>query len=148
MSMQQSEQPIAGAGIDRDPERRPGVPMETEPRPVGHAHWDRPERQRQTVEVFKRATLDQITPVFGTAVPPRGASGAIRRLAYRIPEHRLSHWALLLLGDRVDVLEHRFGRALPILAPLALVGGVALALSGSRRRKRRGILHALGALLD
>jgi hypothetical protein len=62
--------------------------------------------------------------VFGTGQPPRGLSGLLRRAAYRVPEHRASRWALLVAGDRLDVLEHRLARAL-WLAPavLALAGG-------------------------
>jgi hypothetical protein len=44
-----------------------------------------------------------VTPVFGTAQPLHGVSGAIRRLAYRrFSEGRLAHWLLLIVGDRVD----------------------------------------------
>ena len=47
-----------------------------------------------------------MTPVFGTAQPLHGLSGAIRRLAYaRFSEGRLAHWLLLVAGDRVDAWE-------------------------------------------
>src|SRR5947209_1053068 len=92
-------------GIDLPREQRPGVPMETPPRPAGHAHWTRPEPMKSEAMVLKRAELDQLTPVYATSVPPRGLSGIIRRAAYRIPDHRVSHWMLLLLADRVDVVE-------------------------------------------
>jgi hypothetical protein len=49
-----------------------------------------------------------LTPVFGTAQPPRGPSGVLRRAAYRIPEHRALHWLLLVVADRVDVAQHGF----------------------------------------
>lgn len=134
---------IEGAGIDARPERRPGVPMETEPRPIGHAHWDQPSRQRPHVRVLKRANLEQLTPVFGTAQPPRLLSGVLRRIAYRVPEHRVTHWALLLLGDRVDVLEHRLGRLLRVGLPLAAAGVAVLAMApaAGRRRRRRGLFR-------
>jgi hypothetical protein len=74
-------------------------------------------------------------PVFGTAQPPRGLSGALRRRAYAIPEHRARHWALLLLADRVDVVEtwvtERPGPA--AAAATALAGAVVLATCLSRR---------------
>ena len=127
-------QPIFGAGIDRDPARRPGVPMETEPKPAGHAHWQTPQRQEPTAEVLKRANLEQLTPVFGTAQPPKGLSGTMRRMAYRIPEHKLPHWLLLLMADRVDVLEHRLGRALPFVL---MAGGVAALAAMATPRRRR-----------
>jgi hypothetical protein len=63
-------------------------------------------------------------PVFGTAVPPRGLSGAIRLLAYRLPDHYPSHWLLLMLGDRVDSWGLRARRLLPFALPLAVLGVV------------------------
>jgi hypothetical protein len=43
--------------------------------------------------------------VFGTSCPPRGVSGALRKLAYRkFSEADAAHWLLLMAGDRVDSL--------------------------------------------
>lgn len=54
-----------------------------------------------------RIEHEMLTPVFRTAQPPRGVSGAIRRIAYaRYSEARAAHWLLLVLADRVDALEH------------------------------------------
>lgn len=77
----------------------------------------------------KREDLAQLTPVFGTAEPPSGLSGVLRRLAYRIPDHRASHWAALLIADRIDVLEHDPARVVAIAAAAvaAAAGLVALA---------------------
>lgn len=125
---------IRDRGIDAELERRPGVPMETLPHPVVGAHWREPDRQEPTATVLKRREIDRLTPVFGTAQPPRGASGLVRRLAYRIPEHRARRWMLLLVADRVDVLEHRLGRAAPWIAlalPIAAVG-----IAAARRARR------------
>jgi hypothetical protein len=73
--------------------------------------------------------------VFGTARPPRGLSGAVRSLAYRIPQHRASRWLLLLAGDRLDVLESRLARNLWIVpAALGLAAGYALVARASQRR--------------
>ncbi|HEX7091763.1 MAG TPA: hypothetical protein VF192_16610 [Longimicrobiales bacterium] len=105
------EEPGA-VGIDEAPERRPGVPMEAEPETDPGAHWRIPDRQPVRTRHLHRKGLVGLTPVFGTSAPPRGASGLIRRLAYRIPEHRARHWAILMAADRVDVLEGRLGRAL------------------------------------
>ncbi len=112
-------------GYDQALERRPGVPMETVPRVDSGAHWRIPERQRKRTQHYRRRGLRELTPVFGTAQPPRGVSGLMRRLAYRIPEHKARHWMLLLAADRVDVLEGRLGEALarPLrLTPLAGLG--------------------------
>jgi hypothetical protein len=133
------DQKIPGAGIDL--ENRPGDPMETEPRPAGNAHWSAPDKQRATVSVLKRAELDVLTPVFSNAMPPRGLSGMVRRLAYRIPEHRASHWAILLLGDRIDVLEHRAWRGLPLVA--SFLAYRAWGAIRSRRSRRSGWARAL-----
>lgn len=101
-----------GWGIDEAPERRPGVPMEAEPHPAEGARGERPARQHPRVTVLRRRGLAELTPVFGTAQPPRGLSGLLRRGAYRIPEHRARHWLMLMAADRVDVLEDRLGHAL------------------------------------
>jgi hypothetical protein len=90
------------------------------------AHWERPEQQRGT-PVLAASGLRAATPVFGTAQPARGLSGLFRRAAYRIPEHRPARWALLMVGDRIDVLEHRVARGWILLpAAAALVLGYAL----------------------
>jgi hypothetical protein len=96
---------------DASPESRPGVPMEaTEPSPAIGARRAIAEQQGGGSQPV-RAGLEERTPVFGTAQPVRGLSGLIRRRAYRIPEHYGRHWALLMLADRVDVIEGRLGTA-------------------------------------
>lgn len=76
------------------------------------------------------------TPVFGTALPPRGLSGALRTRAYAIPEHRARHWLLLLVADRVDVVEtwvrERGGRE---AAVAGAVGGAILVAAWLARRR-------------
>lgn len=121
-------------GID-SLEQRPGVPMENDP-PVqaGNAHWAIPEKQIDPGNILKRKGLDELTPVFGTAVPPRGISGMLRRAAYNVAEHETSHWALLLIADRVDALEGRVKRALPFALPIVLLGVAGLAIGYAKRR--------------
>lgn len=126
---------------DADPQDRPGVPIY---KPAGtSAPLSRPTlaRQSQTVPVLVGADVGGLTPVFGTAQPPRGLSGAIRRAAYRIPEHRAAHWMLLLLGDRVDVWESRAARN-PVVT-IALIGGAVSAVWQLRRMRRRSYPHRL-----
>src|SRR5215210_5014420 len=94
---------IPGWGADLDPADRPSHPkLRYAPESTG-AHWRFPERQ-PGAEGRERSTEHAfVTPVFGTAQPLHGASGAIRRLAYaRYSEGRLAHWLLLVAGDRVD----------------------------------------------
>jgi hypothetical protein len=43
--------------------------------------------------------------VFGTACPPRGLSGALRDVGYRMSEGRIGRWLTLLLADRVNIVE-------------------------------------------
>lgn len=96
---------IAGWGADRNPADRPAFPMErTPPRDI-HPHWETPEQQRLTVEVLKSTERPDMTPVFGTTVPPRGVSGMLRRAAFRFSENDVRRWMTLLLADRVNMVE-------------------------------------------
>jgi len=76
---------------------------------------------------------------YGTAVPPRGLSGLMRRAAYQIPEHYTSHWLMLMAADRVDVIEHGSGRArlLPLVLPVVAAGAVVALSMRARARERR-----------
>jgi len=97
---------IPGWGADLDPSDRPSVPRERAPAPAPGAHWRIPEQQEQRWPRERSIEHMRLTPVFGTSCPPRGLSGAIRRHAYaRYSEGRAAHWLLLILGDRVDVVE-------------------------------------------
>lgn len=125
-------------GVDLDPAKRPAVPMERTPPRLEGLHWDRPTQQPRTVEVLHSIERPGITPVFGTSAPPKGLSGWIRRRAFRRSESDLRHWMLLLLADRVNVVEglaedvRRSPRARAAAFGLA---GAALALWVLRRRR-------------
>jgi hypothetical protein len=98
-------QRIPGWGVDLNPQDRPAVPKENfNPSGTG-AHWDFPDRQVPRWPREKSSEHQFLTPVFGTSCPPRGLSGAIRRYAYQYSEGRARHWLLLMLADRVDVVE-------------------------------------------
>lgn len=124
---------IPGWGADLKPEKRPGVPMEREPQSADV------EPTRQSGEPSAHSVTMKMTPVFGTTVPPRGLSGAMRTMAYKIPEHKPAHWLMLLMADRVDVMENL---VLDLLKPrnLAIGGGIlglgVLGVILSRRRRR------------
>jgi hypothetical protein len=106
--------------------------MELEPEPRPGVHWKKPQRQHPPdVPILKRTELDELTPVFGTAIPPRGLSGVLRKVAYEIPEHLVRHVMLLLLADRVDVVESRL-----LGAPTKALGAVK-GLVGGRWLKGR-----------
>lgn len=133
---------VPGRSIDLKPERRPGVPMERlPPHALQGTHWRQPTQQATRVRVTKRMELSKLTPVFGSAQPPAGVSGLIRRLAYRVPEHHPQHWMLLLAADRVDVLGHRFGRFAKWL-PLALPAVAVLSFTVAQRRRQRWLRTA------
>jgi hypothetical protein len=125
--IEHANEPVYGSDLPGP--SRPGVPMETQPRPLTPTvHWRDPERQPPNPRVTKRRELTQLTPVYSSALPPRGISGVLRRAAYRIPESHPQHFMLLMLADRVDVLEHRLFRLVKTTAllPLGTAAGVLL----------------------
>ena len=96
---------IPGWGADLDPRDRPSVPKLDYRDDLTGAHWDFPERQVERWPRERSIEHKFLTPVFGTASPPRGVSGVIRKLAYRrFSEADAAHWLLLMAGDRVDSL--------------------------------------------
>jgi hypothetical protein len=98
---------IPGWGVDLDPKDRPSVPKLQFQEDLTGARWEFPERQEEKWPRERSIEHKFLTPVFGTACPPRGLSGAIRRLSYRrYSEARAAHWLLLVLADRVDAWEN------------------------------------------
>lgn len=103
---------IPGWGVDLDPSVRPAVPKEQfNPRATG-AHWEFPEAQPENYPRERSPEHAILTPVFGTVCPPKGISGVVRRYAYRLSEGRLAHWLLLVVADRIDLVESRIGALL------------------------------------
>jgi hypothetical protein len=96
---------IPGWGSDLDRKNWPASPMERTPPRFIHVPVGQPVQQAQTVEVFCSPERPGITPIFGTAQPPKWLSGAIRRLAYKLPENDLRHWLMLIAADRVNIVE-------------------------------------------
>lgn len=97
---------IQGWGADLDPAVRPAYPMErTPPRFIDPPERMEYQKPRRPVKVFHSTERPGLTPVYGTAQPPVGLSGMIRAGAYRQSENDLRHWLLLLLADRVNVVE-------------------------------------------
>jgi len=96
---------VPGWGVDLDPADRPSHPKLQYPAETG-AHWEFPDRQPEKYPRERSPEHEMLTPVFGTAQPPSGVPGAVRRYAYRYSEGRAAHWLLLLLADRVDAWEH------------------------------------------
>jgi hypothetical protein len=96
---------IQGWGADLNRKDRPAVPMEHSPPRLEGAPLAAPQQQRQAVEVFVSPERPAITPLFGSSAPPTGVSGMLRRLAYKLTENDIRHFMLLLLADRVNVVE-------------------------------------------
>lgn len=96
---------IPGWGADLDRADRPSGTRIRRDLPETGAHWDFPDRQPGGEDRERSIEHAFLTPVFGTAAPLHGASGLIRRFAYRYSEGRLAHWMLLVVGDRVDAAE-------------------------------------------
>src|SRR5690348_322658 len=86
-------------GVDVSPTNRPGVPKEAlPPKVIPRLRRVALALQVPHEEILKRAELSELTPVFGTAPPPHGISGALRRIAYDIPDYKVRHWMLLLVA--------------------------------------------------
>lgn len=138
-------------GVDLDYDERTAVPMEDfDPGATG-AHWHFPERQPERWPRERSPEHMMLTPVFGTACPPRGISGAIRRYAYTLGEGKASHWLLLMAADRVDVLESTLESALGGEPdnPLTETGVVAeLTRHGIRSRVGQGRVDVKHQPLD
>ena len=102
-SSEQLRARIPGWGVDLDPKDRPSVPRERFDPSLSGAHWDFPERQPEKWPRERSIEHKFLTPVFGTSCPPKGASGMMRKYAYkRFSEGRTAHWLILVAADRVD----------------------------------------------
>jgi len=97
---------IPGWGMDADPENEPTYPMKNY---TGDDHkrlnWERPSQQEENIEILKSNERPSISAVFGTASPPSGLSGVIRRQAFKYSESSYAHWLPLLLADRINAVE-------------------------------------------
>jgi hypothetical protein len=93
---------IPGWGADLDPADRPSVPKLQFQEDLTGAHWEFPDRQPEKWPRERSPEHAFLTPVFGTAQPPTGVVGALRKYAYNYSEGRAAHWLLLLFADRLD----------------------------------------------
>ena len=138
---------IPGWGADLDPADRPSHPKLQYPADTG-AHWDFPERQPGGEGRERSIEHAFVTPVFGTAQPLRGVSGAVRRYAYRrFSEGRLAHWLLLIVGDRVDAWGSHL-RSFASGRPDVPASGLRSELTHGGLRSRRGRSDARHQVLD
>lgn len=96
---------IQGWGADLDIANRPGYPMERTPPRLEGASTTAPEDQPVNIKVFHSVERPGITPIFGTSAPPTGVSGKLRYVAFKLSENDIRHWLLLMLADRVNMVE-------------------------------------------
>jgi hypothetical protein len=97
---------ISGWGVDADPENDPTYPYRDRSRGDGLSlDWQRPTQQQSDVEVLQSIEYKHFPAVYGTTVPPRGLSGAIRRAAFTWSESHWLHWLMLMGADRINVVE-------------------------------------------
>ena len=96
---------IQGWGADLDRANRPAYPMARMPARLDNPPAGPTSDQPLNMTVFHSIERPGVTPLFGTAAPPKGLSGKIRQFAYKLSESDIQHWLLLLLADRVNVAE-------------------------------------------
>lgn len=97
---------VPGWGVDADPQNDPTYPMRDIAADDSRGmSWARPPQQQAHVEILTSIERNNLPAVFGTATPPRGVSGMIRRQAFRYSESQWAHWLMLMAADRVNVVE-------------------------------------------
>lgn len=96
---------IKGWGIDADPDNDPTYPLQQRGTAEHETSWNRPVQQPQDYEILRSVERPGGTAVHGTAVPPSGLSGMVRRVAFKYGEGRLRHWLPLILADRINAVE-------------------------------------------
>lgn len=96
---------IPGWGADVDLEKRGGY-WDTKSRLESGVRFNNIEQQVPKIKIHKSIERPALTPIFGTASPPRFVSGLMRNYAYaKHSEGMLRHWLWLMAADRVDMVE-------------------------------------------
>ena len=97
---------VVGWGVDADPANDPTYPMRDVSKDDQRGlAWQRPPLQPESVEVLQSTEHNRRPAVFGTSTPPSGISGALRRRAFHRSEGKWGHWLMLLMADRINVVE-------------------------------------------
>ena len=97
---------IPGWGVDADPDNDPTYPYRERDKDDGPGmNWERPAQQEPDVEILRSIEHKRLPAVFGTAVPPSGVSGMLRRGAFKFSESNWAHWLMLMGADRINVVE-------------------------------------------
>lgn len=97
---------IKGWAIDADSKNDPTYPIRSR---LKGDQLDRPQSrstpQEHGKEILRSNERPDLSRVFGTSIPPSNLSGSLRRYAFRFSEGRFRHWLMLLLADRINVVE-------------------------------------------
>ena len=97
---------VPGWGVDADPKNDPTYPYRDRSKDQGLTkNWERPPQQQSDVEILQSIEHVRRPAVFGTATPPSGISGMMRRGAFRWSESNWLHWLMLMGADRINVVE-------------------------------------------
>lgn len=97
---------VNGWGVDADRDNDPTYPMRQRgPDETPGLTWTRPPLQEPRVEILRSIEHNRLPAALGTSTPPSGVSGAVRRFAFRYSESQWAHWLLLMLADRINVVE-------------------------------------------
>ena len=100
---------IPGWGVDVDRTNDPTYPMRDRSGDDSPGmNWRRPPLQAPDVEILRSIEHNRLPAVVGTSTPPSGLSGVIRRAAFRYSESQWAHWLMLMLADRINVVEGVF----------------------------------------
>jgi hypothetical protein len=117
---------VPGWGVDADPQNDPTYPMRDRSGDDSPGmNWTRPPLQPPRVEILRSIEHNRLPATLGTSTPPKGLSGGVRRYAFRFSESQWAHWLLLMLADRINVVEGladdvRRGRLPDLLAETGL----------------------------
>lgn len=138
---------VKGWGIDADPENDPTYPMKhrNDGEQAGYS-WERPPPQPATVEILHSNERPNLSATFGTATPPSGLSGMIRRAAFKYSGNSYAHWLPLMLADRINVFEGVLYDIAPGRVP-NVFGEMGLKAEWQHNRKRLVTRVAVGAAL-
>lgn len=99
-------QSVNGWGIDADPQNDPTYPYRARvAEDQTGMNWERPPLQQFDVEILSSVEHNRLPAVSGTAHPPRGLSGVLRRMAFMHSESDWRHWLTLMAADRLEVGE-------------------------------------------
>lgn len=97
---------VPGWGVDADPRNDPTYPMrERSGDDSPGMNWTRPPLQKPQVEILRSIEHNRLPAALGTSTPPSGLSGVLRRYAFGYSESQWAHWLLLMLADRINVVE-------------------------------------------